>query len=162
EFVPNYNGYPLVPALGLGAVNFQTNQIIGGGNTTSYLDTTVLWTYGDNLSWTKGKHSFKTGAELRRGHSLADEMGGSGAVATTMPRAVGGETQFAAISTAAISATNMPGLAGTAASGNNATMRNLLDFLSGSLANVTQTLFMQDPTKLDAFLDYKASPFRRR
>jgi hypothetical protein len=162
EFVPNYNGYPLVPALGLGGVNFQTNQIIGGGNTTSYLDTTVLWTYGDNLSWTKGKHSFKTGAEMRRGHSLADEMGGSGAVATTIPRAVGGETQFAAISTTAISATNMPGLAGTAASGNNATMRNLLDFLSGSLTNVTQTLFMQDPTKLDAFLDYKSSPFRRR
>ena len=102
-FVPNYAGYPVVPALGTGvtatplpnAANFQTNQIIGGGNTTSYLDTTVLWTYGDNLSWTKGKHGFKVGAEIRRGHSLAYEMGGSGAVATTIPRAVGGETPFA-------------------------------------------------------------------
>jgi hypothetical protein len=161
-FIPNYSGYPLVPALGLGAVNFQTNQIIGGGNTTSYLDTTVLWTYGDNLSWTKGKHAFKVGGEIRRGHSLASEMGGSGAVATTIPRAVGGETSFAPISTTAISVTNMPGLAGTTAAGNNAAMRNLLDFLSGSLANVTQTLFMQDPTKLAAFEDYKTSPFRIR
>jgi hypothetical protein len=161
-FIPNFGGYPLVPALGLGAVNFQTNQIIGGGNTTSYLDTTVLLTYGDNLSWTKGKHAFKVGGEIRRGHSLAYEMGGSGAVATTIPRAVGGDTPFAAISTQAISTTNMPGLAGTSGSGNNAAMRNLLDFLSGSLSNVTQTLFMQDPTKLSAFEDYKTSPFRTR
>src|SRR5262249_40624366 len=128
----------------------------------SYLDTTVQWTYGDNLSWTKGKHAFKTGGEIRRGHSLADEMGGSGAVATTIPRAVGGETNFAPISTTAISSTNMPGLAGTATSGNNAVMRSLLNFLSASLNNVTQTLFMQDPRKLDKFLDYKDNPFRRR
>src|SRR5262245_3343544 len=161
-FLPNFGGYPLVPALGNGAVNFQTNQIVGGGATASYLDTTVLWTYGDNLSWTKGKHAFKVGGEIRRGHSLAYEMGGSGAVATTIPRAVGGETQFAPISTAAISSTNMPGLAGTNASGNNVAMRNLLNFLSGSLTNVTQALFMQDPKKLDAWEDYKTFPFRLR
>ena len=168
-FVLNYAGYPVVPALGPSgasvpatAANFQTNQIIGGGNTTSYLDTTVLWTYGDNLSWTKGKHAFKLGGEIRRGHSLAYEMGGSGAVATTIPRAAGGETPFAPISTTAISGSNMPGLAGTSTSGHNALMRSLLNFLSGSLANVTQTSFMQDPTKLSAFEDYKTSPFRTR
>jgi hypothetical protein len=161
-FIPNFGGYPLVPALGNGAVNFQTNQIVGGGATASYLDTTVLWTYGDNLSWTKAKHGFKVGGEIRRGHSLAYEMGGSGAVATTIPRAVGGETPFAPISTTAISSTNMPGLAGTNASGNNAAMRNLLNFLSGSLTNVTQALFMQDPKKLDAWEDYKTFPFRLR
>jgi len=168
-FIPNYGGYPLLPALGpsgtgvpAAAANFQLNQIVGGGNTTSYLDTTALWLYGDNLSWTKGKHAFKTGGEIRRGHSLAYEMGGSLAVATTIPKAVGGETPFAAISTTAISSTNMPGLAGTSTSGNNAVMRSLLNFLSASLANVTQTLFMQDPTKLSAFEDYKTSPFRTR
>src|SRR6185503_18381840 len=63
---------------------------------------------------------------------------------------------------AAISTTNMPGLAGTSASGNNAAMRGLLNFLSGSLANVTQALFMQDPTKVSAWEDYKTFPFRIR
>ncbi len=161
-FIPNYGGYPLVPALGLGAVNFQTNQIVGGGATASYLDTTVLSTYGDNVSWTKAKHAFKIGGEIRRGHSLGYEMGGSGAVATTIPRAVGGDTPFAPISTTAISTTNMPGLGGSAASGNNATMRNLLDFLAGSLTNVTQALFIQDPKKLTAWEDFKTFPFRIR
>ncbi|HLH31698.1 MAG TPA: hypothetical protein VKY31_10885, partial [Terriglobia bacterium] len=161
-FLPNYNGYPFVPALGLGAVNFQSNQIVGGGSTTSYLDTTVLSTYGDNLSFTKGKHAFKAGAEMRRGHSLGYDMGGSGAVSTTIPKGVGGETSFSPISTVAISGTNMPGLAGTAASGNNAAMRNLLDFLAGSMANVTQALFMQDPKKLSAWEDYKSFPYRIR
>ena len=41
-------------------------------------------------------------------------------------------------------------------------MRKLLDFLSGSLASVTQLRFMQSPTKLDTFEDYKTFPWRVR
>ena len=34
-------------------------------------NTSPLWTYGDNLSFNKGKHAFKAGAEFRYGHSNA-------------------------------------------------------------------------------------------
>jgi hypothetical protein len=159
DFLPSYSGYPVMLALGAGATNFQTNQIIGGGSTSSYLDTTVLWTYGDSLSWTKGKHAFKMGGEIRRGHSLGFD---AGIAPTTVPRATGGETGFAPISAGAISATSMPGLAGNSASGNNAAMRNLLDFLAGSLASVTQLQFMENPTKLSGYEDYKTFPWRTR
>jgi hypothetical protein len=158
-FFPNVNGYPVVPALGNGQVNFQATQPLGGGNTSAYNDTTVLWTYSDTLSWTRSSHNFKFGGETRFGHSLGYD---AGIAITTTPRATGGETVFTPIGNASISAANMPGLAGTATSGNNQRMRNLLNFLSGSLASVTQFYFMQSPTKLDAFEDYITFPQRVR
>ena len=36
-------------------------------------------------------------------------------------------------------------------------MRNLLSFLAGSLGQVTQFYYMQSPTKLDEFEDFKTS-----
>src|SRR4029077_18048269 len=122
-------------------------------------DITNLLTFSDSLSWTKGKHGFKFGGDTRYGHSLGYN---AGITITSTPRANGGDTQFSAISTAAISSTNMPGLAGNSAAGNNQRMRNLLSFLSGSLSSVTQFYFMQTPTKLDAFEDYKTFPQRVR
>jgi hypothetical protein len=157
-FLPNYSGYPVLLALGTGVANFGSNQIIGGGSTSANVDTTVLWTYGDNLSWSKGKHAFKAGGEIRIGHSLGSDAGFG---VTSIPRAAGGDTQFAPISTA-INSTNMPGLAGTTASGNLAGVRNVLDFLSGSLASVSQFQYLQNPTKISAFEDYKTFPLRIR
>jgi hypothetical protein len=159
SFVPNFSGYPIMPALTVGGVNGST--YIGGGVTASYLDTTALWTYGDSLSWTKGRHAFKVGGELRRQSSLAYEAGGA-TLPTTIPQAFGGEAPNAPISTNAISSTTIPGLAGTSASGNNAMMRNLLNFLSGSIARITEFRFMQSPTKVDAFEDYRTRPLRAR
>lgn len=158
-FYPNFNGYPVVPLLGNGQVSFAGTQPLGGGNTSAYNDTTVLWTYSDTLSWSRGSHTFKFGGETRRGESLGYD---AGIAITTTPRANGGETAFSPIATTAIGATNMPGLAGTPTAGNNQRMRNLLNFLSGSLASVTQFNFMQSPTKLDAFEDYKTFPQRIR
>ena len=156
-FFPNVNGYPVVPLLGNGQVNFGATQPLGGGNTSAYNDTTVLWTYADTLSWTHGAHTFKFGGEARFGHSLGYD---AGIAITTTPRATGGETSFTPIT--AINSTNMPGLAGTSIAGNNQRMRNLLNFLSGSLTSVTQFYFMQSPAKLDAFEDYQTFPQRIR
>ena len=39
-FFPNINGYPVVRWIGNGQVNFQANQPLGGGNTSTYNDTT--------------------------------------------------------------------------------------------------------------------------
>jgi hypothetical protein len=166
SFLPNYAGYPIMLALTVNPFGSTTTGVnggayLGGGGTASYLDTTGLWTYGDSLSWTKGKHAFKMGGEIRRQRSLAYEAGGA-TLPTTIPQAFGGDAPNAPISTNAISGTTIPGLAGTSASGNNATMRNLLNFLSGSLNRITEFRFMQSPTKLDAFEDYRTQPLRQR
>jgi len=99
------------------------------------------------------------GGETRRQNSWAKD---TGVGITAIPRALGGDAPLAAISTMAISSANMPGLAGTAATGNNATMRQLLSFLAGSLSSITQAYYMQNPTKLDAFEDYRTFPSRIR
>ena len=158
-FYPNISGIPVWLGLGAGQVSFQATQPLGSGTTSSYQDRTKLWSFGDTLSWTTGKHSFRAGAEMRRQNSWASD---TGVGTTAVPRAIGGDAPSAAISTAAISAANMPGLAGTATTGNNARMRNLLSFLSGSLGSITQAYYMQDPKKLDAFEDYRTFPSRIR
>jgi hypothetical protein len=156
-FYPSFNGYPVVVAPGVGQTNF--GNYPGSNSSSSYFDTTTLWTYADSLSWTKGKHAFKAGAEIRRGHSIGYD---AGIGITTISRATGGDAPLAAIPAGAIGSANMPGLAGATTTGNNVRMRNLLSFLAGSLGSVTQLRFMQDPKKLDAFEDYKTFPQRLR
>src|SRR5439155_26002957 len=154
-FFPNISGIPVWVGLGQanGLVNFQMVQPLGGnGATSSYQDRTKMFTYADTFSWAKGKHALKGGGELRRQNSWAKD---TGVTITAVPRALGGDAPSAQIATAAISSTNMVGLAGTAATGNNARMRQLLSFLAGSLSSVTQAYYMQNPTKLDAFEDYR-------
>jgi hypothetical protein len=153
--LPSFSGYPVMMNLSAGSVNGAA--FLGGGSTSSYLDTTVLWTYGDSLSWTKGKHAFKMGGEVRRGNSLGYD---AGIAPTTIPRANSGDAPNATIT--AISSTNMPGLAGTSLAGNNLAMRQLLQFLTGSLTSITQLRFMQDPKKLSGWEDYKTFPWRTR
>src|SRR6266850_6724899 len=169
-FFPNVSGIPVWIGLGQNMtgqnnyINFQGTPLgspnpLGPGATSSYQDTTKMWTFGDTLSWTRGRHSFKVGGETRRQNSWAKD---TGVGITAIPRALGGDAPLAAISTMAISSANMPGLAGTAATGNNATMRQLLSFLAGSLSSITQAYYMQNPTKLDAFEDYRTFPSRIR
>jgi hypothetical protein len=162
SFFPNYNGYPVYVGLGSSAtgsqINYQGNQISGGG-TSQYNDVTQQWTFADSLSWTKGVHTIKFGGEIRRSFSRGFDAGVGN---TALPRAIGGDAPNAAISTNAISGTNMPGLVGSTTTGNNQRMRQLLSFLAGSLSQVTQFYYMQDPNKLDRFEDFKSFPQRLR
>jgi hypothetical protein len=158
-YYPNIAGIPVFVGLGAGQVNFQGSQPLGSGTTSSYQDLTQMLTFADTLSWTRGTHAFKFGGETRRQKSWAKD---TGVGTTAVPRALGGDAPLAPISTAAISTTNMPGLGGTAASGNNQRMRQMLSFLAGSLGQITQAYYMQDPTKLDAFEDYRTFPERIR
>jgi hypothetical protein len=154
-FYPNYNSIPTYISAGTGAVSFPAP----GGSTSTYRDITTLSTYGDSLSWTKSTHAFKFGGELRLQNSWAKD---AGVGTTALPRVIGGDLTSSPISVAAISATNMPGLAGTNTTGNNVRMRNLLSFLAGSVGSITQAYYMQDPSKLDAFEDYRTFPERIR
>lgn len=169
SFFPNYAGYPVMIGLGAGNsltapqtnVNFQANQILGLGATSDYHDITNLWSFTDAISWTKGKHAFKFGGEVRLTHSLGFD---SGINPTSIPRAVGGEAPNAVIPAGAISNTipAFAGLAGNSTSGNNLTLRNLLDFLSGSLNGITQFYYVQNPKNLNTFENYLTFPDRIR
>jgi hypothetical protein len=168
DFLLHINGYPVYPKLG--TVNGTTGNPTGNmpfgilpfGDQTNTSDATPLWTYGDSLSWSKGKHAFKFGGELRKGYSKVWDEGFIGSGIFSEPRLMGGDLTTSPISQTSISTTNMPGLAGTNASGNNQRMRNLLSYLAGSLSGVTQLVYMNSPTKLDAFEDYKTAPQRIR
>jgi hypothetical protein len=169
QFFPNYGGYPVFIGLGAGSsltapqtnVNFQTSQLLGGGTTSDYHDITNLWSFTDSIGWTKGKHAFKFGGEVRLTHSLGFD---SGISPTSIPRAIGGDAPNALIPAGAIANTipAFTGLGGTSASGNNLTMRNLLDFLSGSLNQVNQFYYVQDPKNLNTFENYLTFPDRIR
>jgi len=150
-FFPNQNGYPVI----LGLQTFNTIPIASGQAT--YFDDTSLWTFGDSVSWTKGTHSFKLGAELRKGHSL-----GQDAINNLMPAAVGGENQLSAIPAGAIASPLIPGLAGTPTTGNNQRMRQMLNFFAGSLSNLSQGSWITDPTNKETFSDFKNFDHRIR
>jgi hypothetical protein len=172
QFFPNYGGYPVfigpgvAPPLGTPLtaptiVNFQSNQLLGGGTTSDYHDITNLWSFSDSVGWTKGKHAFKFGGEVRMTHSLGFD---SGISPTSIPRALGGDAPNALIPAGAIANTipAFAGLAGTSSSGNNLTLRNLLDFLSGSLGQINQFYYVQNPKNLDTFENYLTFPDRIR
>ncbi|MBI2149587.1 MAG: TonB-dependent receptor, partial [Acidobacteria bacterium] len=156
-FFPNYSGYPTFIGLGTGQVNFQTNQMLN--STSAYNDITGQVTWADSLSWTKGEHAFKFGGEVRRSFSRGYD---AGIGITSTPRAVGGDAPNASIPAAAMGSANIPGLGGTTTAGNQQRIRNLLSFLAGSLGQVTQYYYMQDPNKLDKFEDFKTFPQRVR
>ncbi len=168
DFVLNINGYPTFPKLGTtsGTTGNATGNMpfayLPFGDQTNTRDLTPLWTYGDTLSWTRGKHALKFGGELRKGYSTTWDAGFVGFGIYSEPRLAGGDLTTSPIAATAISSTNMIGLAGTTATGNNQRMRNLLSFLAGSIGGITQLYYMNSPTKLDAFDDYKSSPQRVR
>src|SRR5204863_7968210 len=133
SYDPNVNGFPVLAR----PQTFGDNLLQSTCNTVTSVS--PMWTYGDTLSWSKGKHTFKGGAEMR----LASTTGASSV--NFRPVAIGGagNTPVTGIETAAI-----PGLIG-----NNLTnMRNLLLTLSGSLSNVAQS-FRTNSSTATEFLD---------
>ena len=169
-FIPAVAGIPVLPQLGLNPV--ATTQIIcvcgGQPNLSSETGTlfngnisesSPLYTYADTVTWTKGKHSFKGGGELRFASSrFGDDVDGNNWSAYA--RAFGGETPLAPI--VGIDSTRIPGLQGTSTTGNNVAMRSLLTLLSGSLSQVTQLNWLSSAQNLDRFTDYRTSVQRIR
>src|SRR5437867_2036337 len=132
SLLPKYNGIPAQVITTL----FPSNVIdwtAGSGSTRSA--NSPLYSYGDTLSWTTGKHAFKAGGEFRRGYSNAGGDRGF----TPQVRLGAGGVQVQNIDNVAI-----PGL-----TGNNQTLaRNLLIDLAGSVASVAQAFDLRDPKDL--------------
>ncbi|PYS34557.1 MAG: hypothetical protein DMG14_29170, partial [Acidobacteria bacterium] len=106
DLLPKANGVLWAPYLGAGtgdsAVNFQFSHIIGGTNfapAITQIDQSPRWNYADTISWTRGKHAFKTGAEFRITSSKSTWTGNAGTGGAfnnvdTVPGVHGGETQL--------------------------------------------------------------------
>ena len=126
QFVPEVQGIPVVMQLGLNALTqapvicwcggqplFQTEA--GNLFNGNIAENSPLYTYADSLNWSRGVHNFKGGVEARFASSrLRDDVDSNSW--STFARAFGGETQYTPIQ--GITSTNMPGLQGTATTGN--------------------------------------------
>jgi len=142
NFNPKINGIPVVIAPSL-----FNNGVMSAGDFTRG-NVTSLWTYGDTLSWTKGQHAFKFGAEVRPTESdgfsnlnmLPHATGGAG----------GGSVNFPDFTTA------LPAGSGMLAT-NSTTMGNLLGFHSGSVGSLTQLYFVTSPDRLAKFDDIRTA-----
>jgi len=134
---------------------------IGNNITATAQDRSPVWTYGDSLSWTKGKHTMKFGGEVR--FASSETQGSSPGLGFFQNNkvpvvVVAGATPGAPLAvagTTAIANTN-PVMSGIGT--NDATKaRNLLNFLAGSLSSVNNQYFLNDPAA-KAFSDYRTSP----
>lgn len=101
------------------------------GNTSPLLD------LADTVSWTKGKHGFRGGIDIRSGHS-----NGYATPTAPIPKATGGAGLNANL--AFRNNTSIPNFVP-----NNETLANqLLYFLAGSVNDVSQVYFLQTPKDL--------------
>ncbi len=160
---PVINGTPVIWGPGQGGVTGRVD--LGANHTNPFGSRGNLpynfggidhrWVVGDTVTWTKNRHSFKWGGEVRLGSSDQTTDGGmlgffSGA-AFSYPYAMGGSTQLAPNSGVWFSPF-LPNIAGYSTSlfggaGNVATMENLINYLSGSLSGISQFLFVNSPNQ---------------
>jgi hypothetical protein len=126
--LPTRNGQLFFPTQILFADNF-----IQAGQTRG--QTSPIYSFTDSLSWTKGKHAFKTGAEFRLTSSNGFNFGDDPKLLfPTVTIGAGG-----------VAVTGIPGINGLIGS-NVTTAQNLLLDLSGSVSNVSYTFYPQKPT----------------
>src|SRR6266705_51419 len=138
KILPQYNGIPVLVHTTL----FPENLLKwSASNPETRQSVSPLYSYADNLSWTKGAHAFKTGGELRFASSRSAND------TNFTPRAVLGA---GGVAVTRVDNVAIPGL-----TGNNQTLaRYLLTDLSGSVASVVEAFDLRDPKDL-AFLGYK-------
>jgi hypothetical protein len=130
------NGIPYIPR----PLTFANNLITY--TVGSRVQSTPLYQYADTISWTRGKHAFKGGVEVRFGSSKSQQ--GSQA----MPLA-----NFGAGGVPVQGMTTVSGLAAADQTG----AQNLLINLSGSLAAVNQSFFLNSSSAL-AFESWSEIP----
>src|SRR2546426_5652288 len=114
-------------------VLFQDN-FVQAGQTRG--QTSPVYSFTDTLAWTKGKHAFKTGAELRFSASRGFNFGDDPKLLFPTVTIGAGGVPVTGIST-------IPGIGA-----NFTAAQNVLLDLSGSVSNVSRTFYIQKPTDL--------------
>ena len=97
-----------------------------------------FYQYSDSISWIKGSHSFRFGAEIDRSESKSANAGNS---ATTRPLATLGPGIAPPTFTSAL----VPGIGAV----NQTTAQNLLSNLVGEVATISQTYWINSATQKD-------------
>ena len=134
----------------------------GGGNlTTTSIDRSPVWTYGDSLSLTKGKHTMKVGAEIRAASSETQgstPFGGFFTLYHSDVTVLAGSAVNAplATSTASAIASTNPNFA-TIGSSDAGRARNILNYLAGSLSSLSNEYFLNKASDTQ-FCDYRCTP----
>jgi hypothetical protein len=153
--LPKANGLTVVPAFGQRQVVLPGGGLIIARSPVTVRDSSPRWSFGDTLSWTRGRHAFKVGGTFTIANSKTINVGeiqsnttsGGGAY----PTAGGGTTALApvaGINTTAFRTASSPApgiLQGNSTSGNQARMEDLLVFLNGSMGSVVQWRFINRP-----------------
>ncbi|PYS42262.1 MAG: hypothetical protein DMG14_04490 [Acidobacteria bacterium] len=138
----------------INTVLFEHNAIINETN-GSVGNTSPLWTYADNISWTRGAHGFKGGAEFRYGNGDAWNSDEIIPAVQLGPRTNAGALgdyycPACGIPITGISTTSIPGLHAL----DEQRVRDLLADLSGSVANISQAFSLKPDPKNITWLDY--------
>src|SRR6266699_193368 len=142
-------GFPNISApatVGLNATQAQMsrNNFSCLTNCAQQGNKTPLFNYGDTISWTKGKHGFRGGADLRFTYTRGSET-----PTAPIPKAVGGASTLNTVQ-AFSNQTNFPGLVN-----NNQTVAGqLLTFLAGSVQSASQYYFIQSPDHNNKWRSY--------
>jgi len=121
SFLPRSNGIPVKPS----PINYPESFIGPAGLGGHRIAVNPITIVGDNLSWTRGKHAFKFGGELRYTRSDSANQ------PDLFPRAFYGA---GGVPVAGIDSNSISGLTGN----NQTAARNLLIDLAGSLDNIRQ------------------------
>ncbi len=150
------NGLPVIAEFGQGEVDF-TGALVWstrGFEAFTARDTSPRWSFGDTMSWTTGRHSFRFGGTFIVANSKTDNLGevggNTGNPGSYYPTAEGGMTSNSIITSLgngnaafATGSSPEPGvLQGANGTGNQGRMEDLLVALSGSLANTSQYRFV--------------------
>ena len=110
-------------------------------------NTSPLYDYADTLSWTKARHTFKFGVDIRHSYSK-----GWASPTAPVPSANGGAGVNPSL--AFQNATNFPNLVTT-----NQTLANqLLYFLNGSVNEARQIYYLKDSSTPLTWQDYNSNP----
>jgi hypothetical protein len=147
------NGIPYIVRANFLILQYGINDTGGSrGNTVP------LYTYADTLSWTRGRHAFKSGVELRFGANNAWTSQNIIPRVQLGPFQGGGPNIIPGIPVQGINATNMPGLDGA----DQGTARTLLVDLAGSVGQINQAFSMAPDPKNIVFQDYRELDRRYR
>jgi hypothetical protein len=140
-FLPQIDGYPVY----VRPVMFG-NHVIGGSS--DFGNTSPITSFTNNMTWTRGSHAVKFGAEVRYAHTAGYQP--TPATSTTLgliPTITGGAGN--------VSVTGINQVQQLLT--NNVTLaQNTLLFLSGSVSSVSMRFETWEPTDT-RFLDYKES-----
>jgi len=149
------NGLPIIADFGQGEVAFNGALVLSGGFPIfTARDTSPRWSFGDTVSWTTGRHSFRFGGTYIIANSKTDNLGevggNTGNPGSYYPTATGGMTGNSIITSLgnsngafATGSSPAPGiLQGANGTGNQGRMEDLLVALSGSLRLTSQYRFV--------------------